>query len=502
MSKIRLTPARSFYLTSLLFTCMAMTSCLPASIPTPTPTQTLTPIPTQASTQIPIQTLSPATTLPYSWPVTPLTNEQIDSVKKCHMESLVLQRYPDSVLMIELPAVFTPQSDCDWAALALAYLQRLDYDQSLPQSAKNAFSQAVSRNPGFALATPLFYRYFDSLSLVEPPTFAQHEITDVKIRYQWGGLGDPVYYTAEIHDANSTPVITIRPDTLATSVKATVKKEIIQALTPALTDLIPIRALFSLSPCYDNYPSWEVRLTFTDQTTILMTANSNFIDFGGPWFTWLDGHYYIQLSNAFPKALGHLVSNLHLPPGEPGAMTCGGEEDVFGQAFPLRSLADTGPTVIPPTAIPTPAVTATSLFKLTHVPSSLTTGIFARKSIAAGESYYQILRFYDDGLVIYESLGLSANSKLNWPSEVYSMVYRDSNSVCRGNYYLRGNQIEFSLSCTDPTFWWDETPVPWNIDYAGTYNSRKLVLDSYSHYNGYSATQEVFLSLDDPALKP
>lgn len=275
---------------------------------------------------------APTPALPVAWPVSPLTEQQIASVNECAIESLTNERYPDGTPTDDLRSVFAPQSDCDWAVLALAYAARLDGDEPLPEAAKDAFSQAVSRNFGFALATPLFYYYFGSTSLVETPPAAQQEITDISIKYNWVGLGDPVKYALTVRQANTAPVLTVTPE-ISPSLHTDVDRQLLQALAPALTDLLPVGSGFTLSPCTDNYIDWDVTLTFADSTTIHLTTDSNFLYFGGPWFTAMDDQTYIQLSPAFPRALYELVSALGLPIGEPAGMTCFGDS-VFDKAFP------------------------------------------------------------------------------------------------------------------------------------------------------------------------
>jgi hypothetical protein len=113
-----------------------------------------------------------------------------------------------------------------------------------------------------------------------------------------------------------------------------VDTQTLQALGPALTDLLPVASKFTLAPCYDNYPDWVVTLTFADGATLtLQTDNSNFLFFGGPWFTDVDEQSYVQFSAAFAEALSEVVSAVGLPLGEPGAMSCFGDS-VFDKAFP------------------------------------------------------------------------------------------------------------------------------------------------------------------------
>jgi len=268
-----------------------------------------------------------AETLPLDWPVAPLTPEQIRAVRECDLETIVEQRYPESMAEEDLSTSYPPQTGCEWAALALAHADRAKGQPTSP-AAHQAFTHAVTGNPGYALATPLFYRYLDAMPVVKPPAFAQQEITDVVIDYHWWGLGDPVEYSLEIRHANTEPVVTSAyTDSLA------IDKPAVQALANALTDLLPVSTRFSLQPCMDNYPVWSVHLVFADKTEIEATTGSNVIFIGGPWFTEIDGQVYMQVSSAFAQAVGELIESLGLPLGEPAGMFCS-MDTVFDKGFP------------------------------------------------------------------------------------------------------------------------------------------------------------------------
>lgn len=266
--------------------------------------------------------------LPFAWPTAPLTQEQMLAVKQCDVENLPKQRYPDSVVSADLLNTYPPQTDCDWAVLAMAYANRTDEGEPLSEAAQQAFTHAVANNTGYALATPLFYRYFGAVAIVKPPDFAQQEITDVEIEYSWWGLGEKVDYSVEIHQADTSPVVTSTySETLP------IDKPAIQALGSALTDLLPVRSNFQLQPCFDNYPVWSVSLTFANKRNIEVTTNSNFMYMGGPWFTEIDHQVYVQVSPTFGQAVGKIIESLGLPFGQTAAMSCFGDT-VFEKAFP------------------------------------------------------------------------------------------------------------------------------------------------------------------------
>jgi hypothetical protein len=272
-------------------------------------------------------------TLPLEWPPPPLSEEQVAEVKDCELESLAQERYPEAKKIDDLGSTFSPVSTCDWAVLAFAYAERRGENQLLPEAGINAFRQAITRNYGFALSTPIFYRYFGSTAIVKAPLFSQQEITDVQIQYNWIGLGEEVNYSAEIHQANTSPTAKLTRDSGATSTKINVEKELIQALSPTLDNLLPIKSKFSINPCTDNYPEWFVQLTYQDGTILDLASDSNFIPIGGPWMTEVDQQIYVQFSTEFIEALHKLVTALRLSYGQPAGWTCFGD-DVFNLAFP------------------------------------------------------------------------------------------------------------------------------------------------------------------------
>ena len=274
---------------------------------------------------------------PAKWPITPLTVSQIEEVSQCDLEELAAERYPDNILSAELPDAFSPVLACDWAVLATAYAERLSEDNTLPEPAKKAFLEAISRNYGFALTMPLFYPYFGEVSLVELPPFAQQEVTAVKIDYTWVGEDDPVSYSVRIEQAHIKPIVsaTVIPESFAANLDLEgLDKGKVQALGLALTDLLPIESQFEYIVCTGNYPDWSISLTFKDGTQLDVTnIESNFIFIGGPLQTKIDDQNYFQFSFAFSLALFDLFEALDLPFGSPGGMSCHGD-NLFDKAFP------------------------------------------------------------------------------------------------------------------------------------------------------------------------
>ena len=275
-----------------------------------------------------------------NWSIAPLTAAQIEEVSKCQLEELAAERYPDNILIAGLPDAFNPVSACDWAVLAMAYAERSWEEDILPESAKEAFLEAISRNYGFAVTAPLFYRYFGEVSLAEAPPFVKQEITTVKIDYTWVGLGEPeeLSYSVRIKQAHIKPIVsaTVMPELSAPDLNLEgLDKGKVQVLGPVLTDLLPIESQFEYIVCTDNYSNWSVSLTFKDGTQLDLTTNgSNFLYVGGPWQTKIDNQNYFQFSSGFAKTIIDLFEALGLPFGSPAGMFCTGEP-LFEKAFPL-----------------------------------------------------------------------------------------------------------------------------------------------------------------------
>jgi len=338
----------------LSFCVILLSSC--SNVPffqlsTATPTLTVTPFVTPTKTPVPTNTPTPTITArpivtiePYSklFPlnklVLSLSDEQVKQVRECDIEKLATERYPEKNKSDDLIYLFTPESSCDWASLAYAYAVRLKDDEKMPDIAKNAFGKAIADNIGFALSTPLFYRYYyDNFTIVESPDLFKQEIVKVQIVYKWGGMGDQVEYTIDIRQADTDPIVTLKnytPSSLKANTKTKISKDMVQAIGKSLINLIPIDSQFSLITCYDNYPDWTTTLTLKDGTTIeLKTNKSNMIYIGGPWQVNIDGKNYLHFSIEFIKAIDTIIQEIGLPYGQPMAMTCG-PRDVFEQAYP------------------------------------------------------------------------------------------------------------------------------------------------------------------------
>lgn len=306
----------------------------------------LTPISTFSS--FPDPTSTPTSSLPsyrqsfpVVWPFPNPTDEQIADARNCKIERLAKTRYPESMNYWELEKAYTPETSCDWAILAFAYRSHLENKDQTPEEGKIAFSQAILENPAFALATPLFYSYFNTMELVQAPYFTKQSITSATIDYDWSGIGEPsnVRYHIEINKANLSNgkvkvAVDANPSSLKENLTDSLDSESVQKIGRALTDFLPVQSQFTMQNCTDNYSDWMVELKFVDGLALTLKTNqSNFFNAGGPWFMRVNDQNYIQYSSALVTAVTDLFDALNLPLGQPYAMFCE-EVETFELAFP------------------------------------------------------------------------------------------------------------------------------------------------------------------------
>ncbi len=285
--------------------------------------------------------------LPLAWPPPPISDDQLEAARACDIEGLLESRYPGAMQINDLQAAYIPETGCDWAVLAVAYGERLG-EGPLPEPIRQAFAQTLSDNPAYALSTPVFMAYLGRLSVSEPPPVAQQAITEVAIEYSYSSIGYVGDYTARITQANSYPVVygystedrTLGQDDVGRighSIYKELDVELVQALGPALSDLMPVDSLFEMQVCSDNYPDWTITLTFEDGTKLdVVTNGSNFMYVGGPWQVTIEEQTYVQVSLGFLRALLDIVEAADLPLGETAAMNCGPNPQLLDLAFPER----------------------------------------------------------------------------------------------------------------------------------------------------------------------
>jgi hypothetical protein len=237
---------------------------------------------------------------------------------------------------------------CGLAIQALTLARARERDSDLPAEERALLTQIAAANPALLLDINLLAAYFDAAPLVAPPSFTDQPITSISLRYSFSGLGNSLDYTVKVIKADSEPVVTGRvensgdnfatasaPSAIPVTLADTVDRDVVQAFAPALRDMVPTGALFSLTPCWDYYPDWTVILTFADGTVATMVTNqSNIIGVGGPWQIEMEGRHYMQYSSAFADAAIALLDALKLPLGTTAAMGCGDISNPLHDAFP------------------------------------------------------------------------------------------------------------------------------------------------------------------------
>ena len=95
---------------------------------------------------------------------------------------------------------------------------------------------------------------------------------------------------------------------------------------------------------------------------------------------------------------------------------------------------------------------------------------FKTSDIHQSKHVYEVLQFYEDGLVIGISTPVKDIVK-SWPKikKWFNHEYRYN----YGKYGLNGNRITFSLKSSYGT-----------LDYSGIYDEDKMILSKFSHING------------------
>jgi len=239
----------------------------------------------------------------------------------------------------DLHQTYPLESDCDWAALLAAYVLRMSEGDSIPEFAKDDFAALMQRNPAYALKSHIMMGFIGAIPLVQAPPFAGQAITEVEIVYDWGGMGESVHYEIRITEADTSPNVTVQTseESLPASVGIQLDPAVVQALGPALTNLLPTQRELTLVPCTDSFPDWHADLAFKDNRRItLSTYRSNFFGLGGPWQTEIDGQKYISYSSQFVKAVFELLKALELEPGQPMGMYCNIDQmgEVLDLAYP------------------------------------------------------------------------------------------------------------------------------------------------------------------------
>lgn len=264
----------------------------------------------------------------FAFPLAAPSQEQIGEAYDCDLETAPATGDLDSL------------TTCEMAVRALEMAAERGESKPISDDEIALFTRLVEANSALVLRLSLIATYFGAIPLVAAPDFAEQTVTSVHLTYTFSGLGPSNNYDIVIDMSGETPAVTGTAEISGESddpldLPDSVAVEVVQALLPALSDLLPIAEQFSSVACWDYYPDWVVELTLEDGTVIAVVNNeSNVVGIGGPWQVEIDGQNYMQYSNAFSAAVIDLLDALSLPLGETAAMGCGGVTDPLWDAFP------------------------------------------------------------------------------------------------------------------------------------------------------------------------
>lgn len=151
----------------------------------------------------------------------------------------------------------------------------------------------------------------------------------------------------------------------------------------------------------------------------------------------------------------------------------------------------TTPTPVPPTATPTsvpPTPTTPPTNTPTPVPPTATpeleegiSGVFFREHTLG----FEILRFYNDGLVLFAGVLSDEYFIEAWP-RISQWFHRENRENFAGEYHLAGDYLEFSVTIQNGI----------TLSYAGTYLESKLIL-SFRSSEGLTATDWEYIRLEE-----
>jgi hypothetical protein len=283
----------------------------------------------------------------FEFPIPAPTDEQIDEAYNCKLSTDPQGTNDDATQ----EATQDPETSdakataCELANHALKLAAQRGDGEEPSQDEYDVFYQIIEANPALALRLDVIAVFFNAPALVAPPEMKA--ITSVHLTYTFSGLGPSNDYDITITNADTKPEVSgtvskeggYEGEGEATeepiSLPETVDADVVQALAPAMSDLLPIETQFSSVPCWDYYPDWTVELTFADKTTLTFVTNkTNIVGIGGPWQVEIDDQNYMQYSGAFAEAVANLLDVMNLPLGETAAMGCGGITDPLFDAFP------------------------------------------------------------------------------------------------------------------------------------------------------------------------
>jgi len=98
---------------------------------------------------------------------------------------------------------------------------------------------------------------------------------------------------------------------------------------------------------------------------------------------------------------------------------------------------------------------------------------------------FEILRFYDDGLVLFAGVMSDESFMESWP-RISQWFHRENLENIASEYHLAGDFLEFSVTIPDGR----------TLNYTGTYLEEKLIL-SLRISDGFSATDWEYIRLEE-----
>ena len=116
---------------------------------------------------------------------------------------------------------------------------------------------------------------------------------------------------------------------------------------------------------------------------------------------------------------------------------------------------------------------------------------------------YHLLRFYDDGVVLSVGIGTDDGIQGGDVPKLEEWFNRDSEEISRGQYFMSGKKIWFSTTAYydgDVYFNYEsDNNDDWHVtvDHSGMVIGNMMLINSYSHFNGFGRSNEVFRKLSN-----
>ena len=105
-----------------------------------------------------------------------------------------------------------------------------------------------------------------------------------------------------------------------------------------------------------------------------------------------------------------------------------------------------------------------------------------------GDQLNYSFRFYEDGTVISVTTSRSSPDQSLFPAKEW--FNKDNSGMAGGTYTVEGNEIKFS-----------STSLVGTVDYEGTLGAGRMILDSYSHINGFRSEDREYVFYSDKEIE-